>query len=112
MKKIEAVVRPDKIGEVKASLSSEGYPSMTVSDVRGRGNQEGMKQSWRGEEYQVDMLNKTKVEVVVPDSEVDSVIEAITEGARTGDIGDGKIFVSPVEKTVRIRTGEEDEEAL
>jgi nitrogen regulatory protein P-II 1 len=112
MKKVEAVVRPDMVGEVKAALSSEGYPSMTITDVRGRGKQEGVKQSWRGEEYQVDTLNKAKVEIVVPSDDVETVVTTISESARTGDIGDGKIFVTPVEKAVRIRTGEEDDDAL
>jgi len=112
MKKVEAVVRPDRLGEIKAALSAEGYPSMTISDVRGRGNQEGVKQTWRGEEYSVDLLNKTKLEVVVPDEEVDDLVNTIADSAKTGEVGDGKIFVTPVEGAMRIRTGEEDDDAL
>ncbi|MFP4632117.1 MAG: P-II family nitrogen regulator [Halobacteriota archaeon] len=112
MKKVEAVVRPDVLNEVKAALAEAGYPSMTVTEVKGRGNQEGVTQKWRGEEYKIDLLAKTKVEVVVPEEAVDDVVSAVVEGARTGDIGDGKVFVSPVDSAVRIRTGEEDGDAL
>ncbi|XGI84005.1 P-II family nitrogen regulator [Halorutilales archaeon Cl-col2-1] len=112
MKKVEAVIRPEKIEDVKESLSDAGYPSMTVTDVKGRGLQEGVTQSWRGEEYNVDFLNKTRIEIVASEEDVDEIVDVIADSARTGDIGDGKIFVSPVETAVRIRTGEEGDDAV
>ncbi|MEA1945274.1 MAG: P-II family nitrogen regulator [Euryarchaeota archaeon] len=112
MSKIEAIIRPMKLEEVKSALSDAGFVSMTVVEVRGRGQQKGLVQQWRGREYCVDLLPKTKIEVVVSGREVDRVVELIRDTAATGNIGDGKIFVVPVGRTVRIRTGEEDEEAL
>ncbi len=112
MKMIQAIIRPSKIEEVKKSLESAGYVSLTSIEVKGRGRQKGIKQIWRGEEYVVDMLPKVKLEVVVPDEKEDEVVEIIRKSAYTGSIGDGKIFVLPVEKTIRIRTGETDGKAL
>ncbi|SFP01353.1 P-II family nitrogen regulator [Hydrogenimonas thermophila] len=112
MKKIEAVIKPFKLEDVKDALAEAGITGMTVAEVKGYGRQQGHSELYRGAEYVVDFLPKVKIELVVSDSNVDMVIEKITEAARTGKIGDGKIFVSSVEKAVRIRTGEEDEEAL
>ena len=112
MKKIEAIIKPFKLEDVKDALAEAGITGMTVTEVKGYGRQQGHSELYRGAEYVVDFLPKVKVEVVVGDESVDTVVEKIVEAARTGKIGDGKIFVSSIEKTVRIRTGEEDEEAL
>ncbi|WP_456451458.1 P-II family nitrogen regulator [Hydrogenimonas sp.] len=112
MKKIEAVIKPFKLEDVKDALAEAGITGMTVTEVKGYGRQQGHSELYRGAEYVVDFLPKVKLEVVVGESNVDMVVDKIVEAARTGKIGDGKIFVSSVEKTVRIRTGEEDEEAL
>jgi len=112
MKKIEAVIKPFKLEDVKDALAEAGITGMTVAEVKGYGRQQGHSELYRGAEYVVDFLPKVKIELVVGDSNVDMVIEKVTEAARTGKIGDGKIFVSSVEKAVRIRTGEEDEEAI
>lgn len=112
MKKIESIIKPFKLEDVKEALIELGVTGMTVSDVKGYGRQQGHTELYRGAEYVVDFLPKTKVEVVVSEEMVDSVIEAISNAAQTGKIGDGKIFVSNVEKTIRIRTGEIDNEAL
>ncbi|KCZ72260.1 nitrogen regulatory protein PII [Candidatus Methanoperedens nitroreducens] len=108
MKKIEAIVRPSKADEVKRALEKAGYPSLTITEVKGRGHQRGIKQVLRGKAYVVDMLLKVKVEVTIQDEKVDEVVGIIHQSAHTGNIGDGKIFVIPVEKVVRIRTGEVD----
>ena len=112
MMKIEAIVRPMKLEEVKNALADAGFVSITVVDVRGRGQQKGLVQQWRGREYSVDLLPKTKIEVVVAERDVDQVVELIRKTAATDSIGDGKIFVIPVLRTIRIRTGEEDDGAL
>jgi nitrogen regulatory protein P-II 1 len=112
MKKIEAVIKPFKLEDVKDALSEAGITGMTVTDVKGYGRQQGHSELYRGAEYVVDFLAKTKIELVVNDEEVDSVVKLIEDSAKTGKIGDGKIFVSPIEKIIRIRTGEEDEEAI
>ena len=112
MKKIEAVIKPFKLDEVKAALSQVGVQGLTVSEVRGFGRQKGHKEQYRGAEYTVDLVPKVKIEVVVADGAVTSVVEAITRAARTGEIGDGKIFVSALEEVVRIRTGEKGEAAI
>ena len=112
MKKIEAVIRHFKLEEVKDALTEIGVQGMTVSEVRGFGRQKGHKEQYRGTEYTVDFLPKVKMEVVVGDEDVERVIDAIQQTARTGQIGDGKIFVSSIEKAVRIRTGETDGDAL
>ena len=112
MKKIEAVIKPFKLEDVKDALSQAGVTGMTVSDVKGYGRQQGHSELYRGAEYVVDFLPKIKLELIVADEDVDSIITLIIESAKTGKIGDGKIFVSPIEKIVRIRTGEEDEEAI
>ncbi|MDD4651167.1 MAG: P-II family nitrogen regulator [Methanothrix sp.] len=112
MKMIQAIIRPSKVEEVKNVLDQAGYVSLTSIEVKGRGRQKGITQMWRGEEYKVDMLPKVKVEIVVPDEKEDEAIELIRKAAYTGNIGDGKIFVLPVEKTIRIRTGETNGKAL
>ncbi len=112
MKKVEAIIKPFKLDEVKEALSEAGITGMTISEVKGFGRQKGHTELYRGAEYVVDFIPKIKVEVVVPDSLVEKAIETIMESARTGKIGDGKIFVSPVEEAVRIRTGERGEGAL
>lgn len=112
MKKIEAIIRPTKIHEVKDALDEAGYESVTVTDVKGRGKQKGVMQQWRGRKYCVDLLPKIKMEVVVNDADVDKVVDVIMKTAATGSIGDGKIFIYPVEKILRIRTGETDGDAL
>ena len=112
MKKIEAVIKPFKLEDVKDALTEAGITGMTVSDVKGYGRQQGHSELYRGAEYVVDFLPKIKIELIVAEDDVDSTIEVITGAAKTGKIGDGKIFVSPIERIVRIRTGEEDEEAI
>ncbi len=112
MKKIEAVIRPEKLEYVKAALEEKGIVGMTITEVRGRGRQKGMKIQFRGREMEVDTLPKVKIEVVVSDEAVDTVVNTIVEAARTGNVGDGKIFVIPVEKVVRVRTGEEGDAAI
>ncbi len=112
MKKIEVVIKPFKLEDVKDALTDMGITGMTISDVKGYGRQQGHSELYRGAEYIVDFLPKIKIELVVEGSQVDEVIQTIIESAKTGKIGDGKIFVTPVERTIRIRTGEEDEEAI
>ena len=112
MKKIEAVVKPFKLDEVREALSEMGVSGLTVTEVKGFGRQKGHTELYRGAEYVVDFLPKVKIEVVVAEAQVERVIEAIVKAARTGKIGDGKIFVTPVEHVVRIRTGETNESAV
>lgn len=112
MKKIEAIVKPFRLEEVKDALAEKGLTGMTVTEVRGYGRQKGHSELYRGAEYTVDFLPKIKMEIVVEAARVDEVVETIISAARTGKIGDGKIFVSNVEKVVRIRTGESDREAI
>ena len=112
MKKIEAIIKPFKLDDVKEALTSIGVIGMTVSEVRGFGRQKGHTELYRGAEYVVDFLPKVKIEVVVPNDQVERAIDAIVKSARTGKIGDGKIFVTPVEQALRIRTGETGSNAL
>ena len=112
MKKVEAIIRPFKLDDVKVALVNAGIIGMTVSEVRGFGRQKGQVERYRGSEFTVEFLQKLKVEVVVDNDKVSSVIEAIREAAKTGEIGDGKIFISPIDSVVRIRTGDLDENAL
>ena len=112
MKKVEAIIRPFKLEDVKLALVNAGIIGMTVSEVRGFGRQKGQVERYRGSEFTVEFLQKLKVEVVVNDENLESVLNAIGDAAKTGEIGDGKIFVSPVESVVRIRTGERDNSAL
>ena len=112
MKKVEAIIRPFKLDDVKVALVNAGIIGMTVSEERGFGRQKGQVERYRGSEFTVEFLQKLKVEVVVDNDKVNSVIEAIREAAKTGEIGDGKIFISPIDSVVRIRTGDLDENAL
>jgi len=112
MKKIEAIIKPFKLDEVREGLSEVGVSGLTVTEVKGFGRQKGHTELYRGAEYVVDFLPKVKVEVVVPSELLDRAVEAIVKSAHTGKIGDGKIFVSSVEQVIRIRTGETDETAL
>ena len=112
MKKIEAIIRPFKLDEVKIALVNSGVVGMTVSEVRGFGRQKGQTERYRGSEYTVEFLQKLKIEIVIEDAQVDMVVDKIIASARTGEIGDGKIFVHPVEQIIRIRTGEKNLEAV
>lgn len=112
MKKVEAIIKPFKLEDVKTALTDLGITGMTVVEVKGYGRQQGHTELYRGAEYVVDFLQKTKIEVVVNDDLVDKVIDAITQSARTGKIGDGKIFVTDIAKVVRVRTGETNEDAV
>ncbi len=112
MKKIEAVIKPFKLDDVREALSDIGVAGMTSIEVKGFGRQKGHTELYRGAEYVIDFLPKVKIEVVVKDEQLDACIDAITNAARTGKIGDGKIFVTTVERVIRIRTGEEGDEAI
>ncbi|MCX7012789.1 MAG: P-II family nitrogen regulator [Candidatus Sumerlaeota bacterium] len=112
MKKIEAIIKPFKINELKDALQEHGVLGMTAYEVRGFGRQKGHSEVYRGSEYQVDFMAKIKVELVVPDERAEEIVGVIVRAARTGEIGDGKIFISDVAEAVRIRTGERNEEAL
>ena len=112
MKMVTAIIKPFKLDEVREALSDIGVQGITVTEVKGFGRQKGHTELYRGAEYVVDFLPKVKIEVVVPDGIVEQVIEAVTKAARTGKIGDGKIFVTPIDQAVRIRTGETGEEAV
>jgi nitrogen regulatory protein P-II 1 len=112
MKKIDAIIQPFKLDEVKAALIALGIDGMTITEVRGHGRQKGHKEAYRGQEYQVDLLPKIKVEMVVPSSRSEEVIQAVAKAAQTGKIGDGKIFVSDIAEAVRIRNGDRGDAAL
>jgi nitrogen regulatory protein P-II 1 len=112
MKKIEAIIKPFKLEEVKEALASVGVQGMTVSEVKGFGRQKGHTEIYRGSEYTVDFLPKIKIELVLADSQISSAVEAIVKAAKTGKIGDGKVFVSAIDSVTRIRTGETGEDAV
>ena len=112
MKKIEAIIRPEKLDEIRRALETAGYPGITITQVEGHGKQKGVTQQWRGEVYKVDLLSKTKVEIVVSDRDQEKILSAIQKVAGTGSVGDGKIFVSDVSDAIRIRTNERGEKAL
>ncbi|MGB9937595.1 MAG: P-II family nitrogen regulator [Methanobacterium sp.] len=112
MKEIIAIIRPEKLENVKNALEEVGCHGVTVTEVKGRGRQLGITESYRGSDYRIDLLPKTRLEIVVKDEDVDVVTETIVKTAQTGDIGDGKIFISPVEEVVRIRTGERGDGAV
>ena len=112
MKKIEAIIRPEKVTEVRQALEKVGFPGLNVSEVEGHGKQKGVVQQWRGDQYRVELLPKMRLEIVVSDKDVKKIIQAIEEVSKTGKVGDGKIFVSPVDEVIRIRTGETGEAAL
>ena len=112
MKRIVAIIRPEKFDDVKRALVEAGCEGMTVTEVKGRGSQQGIRQSYRGSSYCVDLIPKTRIEIVVKDEGLDLLVDAIKKGAHTGNIGDGKIFIQPVENVIRIRTGEEGDDAV
>ena len=112
MKKVEAVIRPDSVDEVLNSLKEAGYPGVMVTEIEGHGRQKGVSQQWRGQEYRMDLLPKVKLEVIVTDKELPGIISRISDVAKTGKIGDGKIFVSDMAEAIRIRTGERGDAAL
>jgi nitrogen regulatory protein P-II 1 len=112
MKKIEAIVRPERVGLVRKALEEIGYGGMTITEVKGHGVQRGVTQQWRGNTYRVDILPKVKLEIVAKDAEADKIVAAICEHGRTGEIGDGKIFISTVDDAIRVRTGEHGEAVL
>jgi len=112
MKKIEAIIRPESLDMVKNALDELGYPGMTITEVKGHGKQKGKEQIWRGREYKVEFLPKLKVEIVVLDDDVQRIARAIINETRTGNIGDGKIFIYPVEDAIRIRTGDYGNNAI
>jgi nitrogen regulatory protein P-II 1 len=112
MKKIEAIIRPFKLDEVKEALVEEGVRGLTISEVRGYGRQKGHTETYRGSEYRIEFIPKLKIEVVVEDNSVDKVVDAILRTAKTGQVGDGKIFISKVDEVIRIRTDESGKDAL
>lgn len=112
MKKITAIVREDRLTMVKDALSDIGYPGMTVTEVKGHGKQKGITEQWRGRTYKTDLIKKIQMEMVVMDKDVENIIQCIEKESKTGNIGDGKIFISPVEGVIRIRTGEKGEKAI
>lgn len=112
MKKIEAIIRPEKVDEVRRALESAGYPGITITQTEGHGKQKGVTRQWRGEVYKVDLLPKTKVEIVAADKDQEKIVQAIVKVAGTSSVGDGKIFVTNVDEAIRIRTGERGEKAL
>lgn len=112
MKKIEAIIRPFKLEEVKEALVEEGIRGLTISEVRGYGRQKGHTETYRGSEYRIEFVPKIKIEVIIEDSKVEKIVDAILKTAKTGQVGDGKIFIYNVEDVVRIRTGESGKDAL
>jgi len=112
MKKIEAIIRPEKLDEVRKAIEAVGYPGLTITEAEGHGKQKGVVQQWRGESYRVEFLPKVKLELVVGDGDVERIVQAIIKAAKTGAVGDGKIFVSDIRDVIKIRTGERGEPAL
>jgi len=112
MKKIEAIIRSEKLTEIKKALATAGFIGLTTYEVKGRGRQKGVVLQYRTQEYRVDMLAKTKIELAVDDADVEKVIKIICDSGRTGNIGDGKIFILPIEEIIRVRTGERGKEAI
>jgi nitrogen regulatory protein P-II 1 len=112
MKKITAIVREDRFAMVKDALTDIGYPGMTVTKVKGHGNQKGITEQWRGRTYKTDLISKMQMEMVVADKDVEKIVQCIVKEAKTGNIGDGKIFINPILDVVRIRTGERGEKAV
>ena len=112
MKRVVAIIRQEKFEDIKRKLVEVGCDGMTVSEVKGRGSQKGVRESYRGSSYCIDLIPKTRLEIVVKDEELDLIVDAIKKGAYTGNIGDGKIFIQPIENVIKIRTGEEGERAV
>lgn len=112
MKRIEAIIRPEKLEAVRVALEKAGCSGLMITEIEGHGKQKGVVQQWRGEKYRVELLPKIRIEVIVKASEVSNIVKTIIDSAKTGEIGDGKIFISPVEDVIRIRTNEKGEAAL
>lgn len=112
MKKIEAIVRLESVDAVRSALNESGITGLMISEIEGHGKQKGVVQQWRGEKYKVDLLPKAKIEIIVKDQDLERISKVIIDSARTGEIGDGKIFIYPVENAIRIRTGEKGESAI
>ena len=112
MKKIEAIIRPEKLDAVRLALESSGYPGITITEIEGHGKQKGSVQQWRGEQYKLDFLPKVKVEIVCTSNDLEKILKVLQQSAVTGNVGDGKIFVSDISEVVRIRTNERGERAL
>ena len=112
MKKIEAIIRPEKLEEVRKAIEAVGYPGITITEAEGHGKQKGVTQQWRGETYRVEFQPKVKLELIVADSDAEQIIQAVIKAAKTGAVGDGKIFVSDVKDAIKIRTGERGQGAL
>ena len=112
MKKIEAIIRPERLSEVRIALEAAGCPGLMVTEIEGYGKQKGIVEQWRGETYRVSLLTKTKIEMVVNDDQVKTLVKVLTEAARTGEIGDGKIFIYPIEEAIQIRTGATGKDAI
>lgn len=112
MKKIEAIIRPERLTAVRRALEESGYPGITIVEVKGHGKQKGIAQQWRGQEYHVDFISKLKLEIVVIDEDVGTTIDAIIRSARTNEVGDGKIFILPIDNAIRVRTGDEGDNAI
>jgi nitrogen regulatory protein P-II 1 len=112
MKKIEAIIRPEKLDEVRKAIEAVGYPGVTITEAQGHGKQKGVVQQWRGESYRVEFLPKVKLEIIVGDGDVERIVQAIIKSAKTGAVGDGKIFVSEVREVIKIRTGERGDSAI
>jgi nitrogen regulatory protein P-II 1 len=112
MKRIEAIIRPEKLDDVINALEGVGYSGLMITEIRGHGKQKGLVQQWRGEQYRVSFLAKVKIEIIAKNKDVEKITEAITSAANTGEIGDGKIFISSIEEAIKIRTGESGEGAV
>lgn len=112
MKKIEAIIRPESVDAVRSALGIAGVTGLMISEIEGHGKQKGVEQQWRGEKYKVELLPKAKIEIIVKDQDLQRISKVIVDNARTGEIGDGKIFIYPVEEVIRIRTGEKGEGAV
>lgn len=112
MRKIEAIIRSERLEQVKLELEEEGFIGLTITEVKGRGRQKGITRQWRGREYQVDILPKVKIELVCRAEDVESAVNTIVDAAKTGQVGDGKIFILPVEDVIRVRTGERGKDAV
>jgi len=112
MKKVEAIIRPERVEQVRRALEELRYPGLTLTEVKGHGKQKGVRQQWRGKEYVADMLPRVKLEIATVDEDVPAIVRAIVANARTGEEGDGKVFVMPIEDAVRVRTGEGGDDAV
>jgi len=112
MKKVEAIIRPERVEQVRRALEELRYPGLTLTEVKGHGKQQGVRQQWRGKEYVADMLPRVKLEIATVDEDVPAIVRAIVANARTGEEGDGKVFVMPIEDAVRVRTGEGGDDAV